>query len=131
MAGSEERDPGRWAGPPLPPHLVHSSERGTPCPPLTVDCDVIPPLQEVYVLRNTTYSYAPIGGTPYVLVIVTPSDLWLVAPPTSPPNGSSVFTLLSSEPHYQCMEENCQQYLKMVEGRPLPALHVVATGESL
>ena len=34
--------------------------------------------EELYVLRNTTYSYAPINGTPYMVVIVTPADLWLV-----------------------------------------------------
>lgn len=95
------------------------------------DCDLrhVPLFQEVYVLRNTTYSYAPINGTPYILVIVTPSDLWLVAPPTSP-NGSSVFTLFSSEPEYQCTEENCEQYLKRVEGRSPTALSVVAAGKS-
>lgn len=92
-------------------------------------CNLFP--QEVYVLRDTTYSYAPIGGTPYVLVVVTPTDLWLVAPPTSPPTESSVFTLLSSEPHPQCVEENCQPYLQRVEGRPLTALlNVVAAGKS-
>lgn len=34
--------------------------------------------EQSYVLRNTTYSYAPIDGTPYMVVIVTPADLWVI-----------------------------------------------------
>ena len=52
-------------------------------------------LQESYVLRNTTYSYAAIDDTPYVVVIVTPADLWVVTPPTTLPNVSDVFIAFS------------------------------------
>ena len=44
------------------------SGRGLPLPP-----------QEGYVLRNTTYSYAPVEGTPFVVVVVTPADLWVAS----------------------------------------------------
>ena len=33
--------------------------------------------QVKFVLRNTTYSFAPITDTPYMVVLVTPTDLWV------------------------------------------------------
>ena len=76
-----------------------------------------------YVLRNTSYSYAPINGTPYVLVVVTPADLWLVAPPTVLHEESHVFTQFSS------LGGHGQPYLHRVEGRGRGSHLTVVTGD--
>ena len=76
-----------------------------------------------YVLRNTSYSYAPINGTPYVLVVVTPADLWLVAPPTMSPEQPHVFTQFSS------LGGRGQPYLQRVEGRGRGSHLTVVTGD--
>ena len=65
-----------------------------------INAEILISLQEDYVLRNTTYSYAPIAGTPFTLVLVTPSDLWLLTTPTSLDNRTvdEVFIQFSSSP---------------------------------
>ena len=86
--------------------------------------------EESYVLRNTTYSYAPINGTPYMVVIVTPADLWVVEENST--TDCHDFTLFSPLGGRGQCRSGCGQCegLQLVEGQPRPpsTLTVMATG---